>query len=240
MAVEEMSKNKAKAVGVVLAHMNAGRWKTAEMNLLDAMRLFPNDFGFLKLMGNVKVRQDQSKEAILWFKKAVKLAPKNTDILLDLSKAELLSQNAVSATKTLQKAVKIDPKFALGWHMLAKSYEVQGQQAEALNAYKTTMKLQPDSVVAASDLLSALERYDRMDEMNEALVSISEVAPEHPVVKTFQGIVRFREQEFEKAKELLESVTLLGTDGSGNRELESMRIQYLAKSCDQLGLGNEA
>ena len=240
MAVEEISKNKAKAAGVVLAHMNAGRWETAEMNLLDALRLFPDDFGFLKLMGSVKVRQNQSDEAILWFRKAVKIAPKNTDILLDLGKAELLSKNAADASKTLQKAVKIDPEFALGWHMLAKTYEVQGQQDSAVRAYQTALRLRPDSVVAASDLLIALERYDRVDEMVDALAVISEVAPEHPIIKTFRGIVSFHESKFEMANEMLESVTLLGADGSGNQRLEAMRTEYLAKCFDQLGLEHKA
>lgn len=64
-----------------------------------------------RLLGVANGVQGKHPDAVMWFEKAVQLAPDNATFLFDLSLAYRASGNAAKAEETLRKAVEINPKI---------------------------------------------------------------------------------------------------------------------------------
>lgn len=64
-----------------------------------------------RLLGVANGVQGKHPDAVMWFEKAVQLAPDNATFLFDLSLAYRASGNMAKAEETLRKAVEINPKI---------------------------------------------------------------------------------------------------------------------------------
>lgn len=77
---------------------------------------------------------------------------RKTLTLLKAGLQALAALDYVNASETILKALELDERNALAWHMLAIALEKQGELAKAFTAYEAAVQLAPDDVAVANDI----------------------------------------------------------------------------------------
>jgi len=86
--------------------------ETAVAPLLDSLKSNPNDFGTIQKVANMYYDGRQYTDAINYYRQAVKLQPKNPDIITDLGTAIWYTGDADQAIANFNQALKISPGHA--------------------------------------------------------------------------------------------------------------------------------
>ncbi|MBL1435957.1 MAG: sulfotransferase [Rhodobacteraceae bacterium] len=235
-----MDQQKAKMVAQIIAIMRAQKWILAVARIEEALKMYPADYGFLEFMGVANLNQKNPKDAARFFKKALKQAPKNAIAYRNLANAEALMGEPSKAQANLWKALKLNPKLPDAWMMLGRIHAQKGQDEKATDCYRKAAQLQPDSAVIAVKLLTSLNQQNKLDELESRVGIIAKLAPDHPVVKLFKGIIYYRKKDISAAKDILEAFDFKSKNMVQFRELELLRNRYLGLACDELHLETDA
>jgi tetratricopeptide (TPR) repeat protein len=138
-------------VGTVLQRLN--RWAEARGAFLEALRLDP-DLAHSHLQIGVTLRVDgQLAEAEPWFRQAVELNPESAWFYAQLADLQMERQEHGAAISCWERAIELateeraGPYISLGW-----SLQEEGRLAEAVEQYRTALRLQPDAVMAYINL----------------------------------------------------------------------------------------
>lgn len=84
----------------------------AESVLQEALRIDPTSLNVYNSLGIIYRRQNKYKEAIINYKKALKVHPKDERIYFNLARVYYDAKNIDDARKTLIRAVKLKPDFS--------------------------------------------------------------------------------------------------------------------------------
>lgn len=98
----------------------------------------------LKEQGNVYRLQGKYDQAIHYYKEALKIDPKYTDVLYNLAKTYNDTNNMDAAIATLVQLSQIDPKDFESKTLLGAYYEKVGNYDSALVQYKEVLKQEPN------------------------------------------------------------------------------------------------
>jgi tetratricopeptide (TPR) repeat protein len=138
-------------LGNVLQRLN--RWGEARGAFLEALRLDP-ELAHSHLQIGITLRVDgQLAEAEPWFKQAVDLDPENAWFWEQLADLEMERQEHGAAISCWERAIELStkerpgPYISLGW-----SLQEEGRLAEAVEQYRTALRLQPEAVMAYINL----------------------------------------------------------------------------------------
>jgi tetratricopeptide (TPR) repeat protein len=116
------------------------------MNL--ALRLLerhPNFAPAIKLKGMLLEDSGHLAEAAAAFEQALKLAPNDPDLLLEVGKYKLTAGQKEEAIKLLQHCIRILPRDGDAQYYLSQAYHLTGQDDLALRAIRQSLKLEPDN-----------------------------------------------------------------------------------------------
>ena len=235
-----MSDKKQNMVTRALDQMNAGNWLGADASLTKAISTFPNDYGFLRLMGIAKQQQNLRNESLDFFNKALAIAPMKPDALISSGNAEMAMRNYANAFTHISKALKIDPSYAEGWSLLANLHAQNQHYNGALNAFKKSYGLKPDSIEIVSGYLNLLEQTKRTEDMGKVLAEVSLLAANHPIVRLYRGIHHFLIGNSESARAALEGLSFGDSKSNQMRLLSLLQTQYLGRAYEALGLTEKA
>lgn len=106
----------------------------------------PNFVPALKLKGMLLQDAGQTAEAEAAYERALKLAPDDADMLLEVGTAKLLDGRLGEAITFLQHRVRVVPADRDGNYYLAQAYHLQGQNERALGAIRTAEQAAPADV----------------------------------------------------------------------------------------------
>ncbi len=98
--------------------------------------------GFLGL-GKTMIQVRNYKSAIAFFNQGLKNSPKNFNIMLQKSVAQINMKDFQAALKTLKKASKLNQNNHTLWFYTGIAYQSQKKFKEALNAYKQALNRKP-------------------------------------------------------------------------------------------------
>lgn len=100
---------------------------------------------------------------------AVKFYEEGTDLMQ--------SEKFEKAVKKLKKAVEIDPKFAWAWDHLGLTYRYMGKLDEAIEAYETSLLINPDGPMPAQNLAIV---YEYKQDFGKALYYYNRIIERYP------------------------------------------------------------
>ncbi len=147
--------------GNVLQRLN--RWDEARGAYLEALRLDP-DLAHSHLQIGMTLKVDgQLAEAEPWFKQAVDLEPENAWFWEQLADLQMERQEHGAAISCWERAIELStkeragPYISLGW-----SLQEEGRLAEAVEQYRTAVRLQPEAVMAHINLGGIHEELGEM------------------------------------------------------------------------------
>src|SRR5580704_13037479 len=116
------------------------------MNLvLHLLEQHPKFAPALKLKGMLLEDSGHIAEAGAAFEEALKLAPNDPDLLLEVGKYKLTAGDKEEAIKLLQHCIRLLPGDGDAQFYLAQAYHLSGQDELALRAIRLSLKAEPDN-----------------------------------------------------------------------------------------------
>jgi len=116
------------------------------MNLvLPLLEQHPDFEPAIKLKGVLLEEAGRNSEAAAAFEEALKLAPNDADVLLEVGKYKLTAGQKEEAIKLLEHCIRILPGDGDAQYYLAQAYHLNGQDNLALRAIQLSLKAEPDN-----------------------------------------------------------------------------------------------
>jgi len=170
---------------VAIHHHNSGnalqrlnRWNEARAAYLEALRLDP-DLAHSHLQIGMTLRvEGQFAEAEPWFKQAVDLDPENAWFWEQLAELQMERQEHGAAIPCWERAIELStkeragPYISLGW-----SLQEEGRLSEAVEQYRTAMRLQPEAVMAQINLGALHEELGELAAAEAAYRTAARIQP---------------------------------------------------------------
>ena len=116
------------------------------MNLvLRLLEQHPDFEPAIKLKGVLLEGAGRNSDAAAAFEEALKLAPNDADVLLEVGKYKLGAGQREDALKLLEHCIRILPGDGDAQYYLAQAYHLNGQDDLALRAIRVSVKAEPDN-----------------------------------------------------------------------------------------------
>ena len=154
-----------------LALMNLNQLKPAQAALLMAVQINPRSAFAHAYLSMVQYRLPDRKAASASLARAIEIQPRIGyfhNLRAEWLEAEHDLEGALVAA---QKAVQLDPGDTRHWHMLGMLRHQKNQFQEAVQAYRTALKLNPNNAGSTSSLAAALTALGNTTAAREALTS---------------------------------------------------------------------
>jgi tetratricopeptide (TPR) repeat protein len=120
--------------------------KQGAMNLVVRLLAQHPDFEpAIKLKGMLLEEAGRTSEAAAAYEEALKLAPNDADVLLEVGKYKLTAGRKEEAIKLLEHCIRILPGDGDTQYYLAQAYHLNGQDDLALRAIRLSLKAEPDN-----------------------------------------------------------------------------------------------
>jgi len=152
------------------AFRNLGRWDLAHSAYAEALRLSP-ELGDARIHGNLgfALQQDgKLAEAFPCFRRAVELAPDDTEMWQYLANAHVADEDYAAAIPCFERIVALKPEWVQGHNDLGWALQEEGRLTEAAACYSRALELEPDCVNA---LLKRGGLHEELGAMAEAEAS---------------------------------------------------------------------
>lgn len=158
-------------------------------------------------------RNGASENAARCFRRALRSAPDDPDLLLTVADAERRCDRYDTAEGLLRRAVDIRPGFFAAWCNLGASLRELGRNEEATAMFEKALSLQPDSAEARYNAAMAYLDCSQYAKAAELLEKAAELQPEMSGLHARLAHVYMKQSRFSDAKKVL-SETLLRHPGS--------------------------
>ncbi len=127
---------------------------------VQSVRLFLNlrgplseDPAVLASLGSVMLQQNMPKDALKYFKEAVRQYPRNAENTMDLGIVYAQNGDEGQAMRTLEHAIQLDPSLERAYFELAKLYASMGEEGGRMQVLHRYLTLFPQSIEGRHMLL---------------------------------------------------------------------------------------
>lgn len=174
-------------------------------DLVDLMvRGDPNGYHVFRLKGFLAVAKEDLPEAILQFKRADQIKPKQPELLFALAQVYFRNKQMAEAEELALRLVRESPKYTNAYNFLVSVYRSQNQPEKAESILKQKLAAFPlDSrshLTLAVFYLTTNRRADADRTVNELLAKGSSI----PNARSEAADLYFRIRDFDRAKKILE------------------------------------
>ncbi|MFQ5585579.1 MAG: tetratricopeptide repeat protein [Thermodesulfobacteriota bacterium] len=116
----------------------------------------PNDAESLAFLGDIYFELRQFRDAIGYYKRAIKANPKDVDSYNDLGLANHYGGDSKEGLRVVEEGIKVDPLFPRIWLTKGFILAATGNITDAREAWRKVIAIDPDSGVgkAASSFLA--------------------------------------------------------------------------------------
>lgn len=211
-----------------MAYFSGGDFQRALPEFAKAVELNPSEPLYHDAMGTALMFNRRLDAAIAQFKEAIRLDPKFTEAKNNLASAYLLKgdldQARAALNEVLQDPLYATPQFA--YFNLAKIYEREGKDHEAIVEYKRAVDIDRD-YVDAHNSLGIL--YLRTGKIHLAVEEFTEATRLNPRVALYQrnlGVAYMEIGKGQEARRAFERVLEIERDGPS--------AEYARKMLEQL------
>lgn len=140
---------------------------------------------------------------------------------------------------TLAERLKAEPDNPAGWAMLARSYKVMGQFAEAQSAFEKAgrhVDSDPDLLVDYAEVLAARADYHFEGQPQALIRRALTLDPQHPTGLMLSGMAAFRQSNYTEAiAEWDKLLPLLEPESPDRLQVEAGLNEARAKAGQQIG-----
>jgi tetratricopeptide (TPR) repeat protein len=182
-----------------IQHFEQGSFSNVKNLLNNVLLIKPNHFDALHMMGVVLGIENQHKEALIFFNKALKINPLNSYINFNLAKALSETGNDLQSLKYHQEAIRLSPTNAEFLLNFSKSLYQLRRFDEALANYDRVIQIKPDYAEAWSNRGIVLNDLKRLDEALANHDRAIQIKPDYAEAWSNRGIVLNDLKRFDEA-----------------------------------------
>lgn len=174
--------------------------------------------------------------AINYLQKAVYVNPSYAQAYNNLGAAFRELREYKKAISFFEKARTLQPSFIDPHLNLGIVFKELGDFKKAIFFFKSVIKINSQNTKAYQNLMELYEKTNQEKELNLTIINAKKFIKDNPVIKLYEGIVFYNNNEFAKSKNLLEGIFF----EPFNIKNEIVRVTTLAKCYDRIGSAEEA
>jgi predicted O-linked N-acetylglucosamine transferase (SPINDLY family) len=138
----------------------AGEPAAAEALCRDALALDRSQIAAWGLLGRIALEQKQPQRAIECYEQVLAMHPADPGCLVDAAEVNRRAGHLSRVLELSARALALRPQDSRGWRVRRLALEELDRLQEALDCLRREIELEPDNLVAHSDLLFLLSRAD--------------------------------------------------------------------------------
>lgn len=177
-------KKKKKKVKELLAlkYYQAGDLKQAEYTCKEILKVQPDNYDILNILGNVYLDIRRFDLAITCFQKIVQLNPNSADAYAFLGQAFLAQNEMNKALESYNQALIINHNSIDALHNKGFILEKQGKLVEAVENYLLSLRIKPDSVEGLNNIGNLLKDMGQLNEADIYYKRALQINPTHSII----------------------------------------------------------
>jgi tetratricopeptide (TPR) repeat protein len=199
-------------LGLVLLQM--GRVDEAITELQTAVKLKGDSKAYCNL-GAAVSSKGQLDEATVYYKKSIRLDPKNAEAYFNLGNMYLSQGRLPEAVAEYKKAIDARPGYVKAYGNLAVALAQIGKLGEAVESFRRVVELEPNNPDAHFNLASALADKGLVNEAAGHLRKVVDLAPQDVNARCMLADLLVRQHKVEQA--IAEYEEVLKTDPTHQR-----------------------
>jgi tetratricopeptide (TPR) repeat protein len=174
-----------------------------------AVTLDDNNSETHSLIGIIFLARKEHEKAIAEAKRAIALNPNSADAYQLLGFALHLSGRPVEGIQFIKKSIRLNP-FPPGFYLmnLGNAYRSTGQYEEAIEAFKKSIKQEPNNIVAHAGLTATYSYMGRERDAHEAALEVLKIDPEFSPKKSVKTLPSKNPDELKRYIEALRKAGL--------------------------------
>ncbi|MCE3285459.1 MAG: sulfotransferase family protein [Steroidobacteraceae bacterium] len=169
--------------------------------------------------------------------RALKLAPHDAAIVIDIGRLLLAEDRGAEAIEVLTKATALAPASVEAWNALAAACAGEGRTTDARAAFRCAAHLAPNDPAPRADLAFLEARAGQTDVAAKLAAEALRLEPDHPVATLALARVEVDGREFEAARVRLEPLLARGVLKVRQRQIAT---HLLADALHGLGRADQA
>ena len=186
------------------------------MIVMNEPRKVIEEFGQVKL-GTPEARADlaaalaqanmitgNSETARNLYAQALKEVPGHAAATLGEALVAANSGDRAGAMKMVESVIAKSPNVAEAWHLKGDIAAAQGQADDAIAAYRKSLELRPEQLLAHVRIASIHIQQGKTQEAGEQVAAMKKLAPRHPQTLYLQALLAFREKNYTAAREAIQ------------------------------------
>ena len=159
-----------------------------------------------KMIARLLVSEEKYDEARAAYQAALKLAPDDLNILLNLARLSAASGDRAAYLRHLTKAVELAPKNLEYRKELAEALREDGQNAKAKVQYQALLDQAPDDLETRLIFIEFLEKTGDNNGLIKQYGELMERHPQDKVIAYNYGALQFEKKDWNKAIEAFKKV----------------------------------
>jgi tetratricopeptide (TPR) repeat protein len=154
---------------------NNRRYKESEIILLQLIKVDPENFKALQLLGLYNYKKGDNNKAIEFFEESLKSQPDNSENYNNLSLCYAKLGKIDEAKRHIEKAISLSPENASYLSNFGMHCRQAGDTEKAIDCYKKALDLEPESYIFWMNLGSAYGSLKKLDEAIECFEKSIEI-----------------------------------------------------------------
>lgn len=191
-------------INLALQLHQAGKLVDAEKMYIEILKMSPDDAYTLNLLGLLKLQNGQIKDAELFIKKALFIAP-CAYFYESLGRVYTESGDYYSAIECYKKSLELNPDDFDTWFNLGLAYKNNHLYDESINAYKNALSVNPAHAGGYFNLGNVYELKNETDLALEYYKKAYELNDKDDYIKYFLAISYIKTKNFKEGWRLYES-----------------------------------
>lgn len=212
------------------SHLNLEEFESALSLFNQVLEVHPNNIAALNNKGIVLKKQCEWKEAIVTLQKAIKISPKQTDIIKNLASCHTLNGDYNQSKSLYKQAVELSPLDIDAHHWLNQLLW-ENKDPEFLDSYRTSISQNHN----ANELMLSMGHKQYLagnyGDAKETLEQALSINKKHVPTLVKMGVVLRELEEFDSSHNHLKQAVKYGNEGglfNNSVSREELAISYLS------------
>jgi len=161
--IEEFPKDENLRMLAVEAYLACLNYTQAEALLEEGISLNPGHGEFYQSLARIARNQGQYDKAVTYWKRALEVSPKRSDLNIDIAEALMLLGRHKGAIEELEKRIKVQPESIRSYYLLGQVYLQLKEYDEARKYYEKVIEFRPNDPKANFGLATVYMRLKQRD-----------------------------------------------------------------------------
>ena len=185
---------------LAVEHHKKNNFKVAENLYRDILKLQPNHFDTIYLLGSLSLQNKDFNNAKQLLQKAIKINSNHADAHNNLGIAFAELKEREKAINCFENVIKIQPKNAAAFNNLGTECKNLGKFKEAVNFYQKAIDIKPNYAIALHNLGLVFETLGELQKAKVYYEKAIDIQPNDAVSYNNLGVVFNEMGELQKAQ----------------------------------------